>query len=47
MKRNRYSSPETDMEAFDVSIPLLSDSSDSSASSTIEDFVDNGDMITW
>ncbi len=47
MKKIRYSSPEASTDTFGLSCSLLSESSSASASSNIEDFVDNEDLISW
>lgn len=47
MDKIRYSSPDLSTDIFDVLCSLLSESMNSSASSSIEDFTDNNDMITW
>ncbi len=47
MKKIHYSSPDAYVDIYEMCYALLSESSDISTDSSLEDFIDNGDMISW
>lgn len=47
MKKDRYVYPEVSMDFMEIYGALLSESTDLSASSSLEVFEDNGDLVIW
>jgi len=45
--KKRYINPDVSMDSFVNYASLLADSSIIDASSSVEGFIDDGDMITW
>lgn len=47
MKKDRYVYPQMSLDFMEIHGTLLSESPDLSASSSLENFEDNGDLIVW
>ena len=45
--KKRYTTPEIYLDSFENTVSLLASSADLSATSSIEGFTDDGDVINW